>query len=89
VLPQDVYDVSRDVLRHRVLLSFDAIADGIDADTIVERIVTTVVAPRVTPGQDGPIVEHRVEAQRSHPAERVNGSRPAVIGQPNAVTSRS
>jgi MoxR-like ATPase len=88
VLPQDVYDVSRDVLRHRVLLSFDAIADGIDADTIVERIVTTVVAPRVTPGQDGPIVEHRVEAQRSHPAERGDGSRPAVIGQPNAVTSR-
>jgi MoxR-like ATPase len=57
VLPQDIYDVARDVLRHRVLLSFDSVADGISAEQIVERIVTTVPAPRVTPGQDGPIVE--------------------------------
>ena len=52
-LPQDIYDVSRDVLRHRVLLSYEAIAEGHDADTVVERIVTTVVAPRVAPSQDG------------------------------------
>ncbi|MEY2463258.1 MAG: MoxR-like ATPase [Acidimicrobiaceae bacterium] len=58
-LPQDVYDVSRDVLRHRVLLSYEAIADGHDADAIVERIVTTVVAPRVAPSQDGLVVEDR------------------------------
>jgi MoxR-like ATPase len=63
VLPQDIYDVARDVLRHRVLLSFDAIADGVDADQIVERVVTTVVAPRVTPGQDGPIVERAVSGE--------------------------
>ncbi|MCU1354399.1 MAG: moxR1 [Acidimicrobiales bacterium] len=53
-VPQDVYDVSRDVLRHRVLLSFDAIADGVTAEEVVERVVTTVPAPRVTPLQDGP-----------------------------------
>ena len=55
-LPQDIYDVSRDVLRHRVLLSYEAIAEGHDADTVVERIVTTVVAPRVAPSQDGGLV---------------------------------
>jgi len=55
-LPQDVYDVSRDVLRHRVLLSYEALADGVDADGVVERIVRTVGAPRVTPTQDGPVV---------------------------------
>lgn len=55
-LPQDVYDVSRDVLRHRVLLTFDAIADGTRPEAVVERIATTVLAPRVTPGQDGPVV---------------------------------
>jgi MoxR-like ATPase len=55
-LPQDVYDVSRDVLRHRVLLSYDALADGIGGDQVVERIVCTVGAPRVTPTQDGPLV---------------------------------
>jgi MoxR-like ATPase len=52
LLPQDVYDVSRDVLRHRVLLSFDAIVDGVTPEHVVERIVTTVPAPRVTPTQD-------------------------------------
>jgi MoxR-like ATPase len=61
-LPQDVYDVSRDVLRHRVLLSYEAIADGADADAVVERIVTTVVAPRVAPSQDGGLVEEPVES---------------------------
>jgi MoxR-like ATPase len=57
VLPQDIYDVSRDVLRHRVLLSYEALADGVDAETVVDRIARTVLAPRVTPGQDGPVVE--------------------------------
>ena len=51
VLAQDIYDVSRDILRHRVLLSYDALADGITADQIVERVVRTVLAPRVTPVQ--------------------------------------
>ncbi len=73
VLPQDIYDVSRDVLRHRVLLSFDAVADGVDADSVVERIVTTVLAPRVTPTQDGPIVE-RPTVDDSN----ARGSRPTV-----------
>jgi MoxR-like ATPase len=56
-LPQDVFDVAGDVLRHRLVLSFDAIAEGVDADRIVARVTSTVVAPRVTPGQDGPVVE--------------------------------
>jgi MoxR-like ATPase len=51
-LPQDVYDVARDVLRHRVLLSYEALADGVDAEQVVERVVTTVGAPRVAPSQD-------------------------------------
>src|SRR4051812_30930619 len=58
-LPQDIYDVARDVLRHRVLLYYEAIADGADADAVVERIVTTVVAPRVAPSQDGGVAEVR------------------------------
>ena len=46
VVPQDIFDVARDVLRHRVLLTFDAIADGVEPDQVVEHIVATVVAPR-------------------------------------------
>jgi MoxR-like ATPase len=52
VLPQEIYDVGRDVLRHRVLLSYEALADGVSADEIVERIMRTVIAPRIAPGQD-------------------------------------
>jgi MoxR-like ATPase len=51
VVPQDIFDVARDVLRHRVLLSFDAIADGVEPDQVVEHIVATVVAPQVAPSQ--------------------------------------
>jgi MoxR-like ATPase len=52
VLPQDVFDVGPDVLRHRVLLSYEAIADGVEADHVVNRVLSTVVAPVVAPSQD-------------------------------------
>ena len=39
VMPKDVYDVARDVLRHRVLLSYEALADGVTAEDVVTRIV--------------------------------------------------
>ena len=55
-LPQDVYDVARDVLRHRVLLSYEALADGVDVEQVIERVVRTVLAPRVTPTQDDRLV---------------------------------
>jgi MoxR-like ATPase len=47
VLPDDVRDVAVDVMSHRILLSFDAIADGIDPVGIVQRILATVPPPRV------------------------------------------
>ena len=52
VLPQDVFDVAPEVLRHRVLLSYEAIADGVEPDQVVGRVLSTVVAPRVAPSQD-------------------------------------
>jgi MoxR-like ATPase len=52
VVPQDVYDVAPDVLRHRILLSYDAIAQNVAPDHIVERLRTRVPAPRVSPSQD-------------------------------------
>jgi MoxR-like ATPase len=50
-LPQDVFDVAPDVLRHRLVLSYEALAQGIDADDILHRVLSTVPAPRVTPRQ--------------------------------------
>src|SRR5206468_39540 len=51
VLPQDVLDVTGDVLRHRLVLSYDALADGVPADHVVKRIVQTVPLPQVAPRQ--------------------------------------
>jgi MoxR-like ATPase len=51
VLPQDVLDVTADVLRHRLVLSYDALADGVPADHVVKRIVESVPLPQVTPRQ--------------------------------------
>jgi MoxR-like ATPase len=52
VLPQDIVDVAPDVLRHRLVLSYEALADGTSIDTLVTRILTTVQAPRLAPSQD-------------------------------------
>ena len=45
VVPQDVKDVAHDVLRHRLALSFEAEASGIDGDEIVQRVLQTVASP--------------------------------------------
>lgn len=49
VVPQDVVDVVPDVLRHRLVLSYDALADGVATDTILTRFLQAVPLPQVTP----------------------------------------
>ncbi len=51
VLPQDVLDIAPDVLRHRLVLSYDALADGVPLEHIVKRVLQTVPLPEVTPRQ--------------------------------------
>ena len=51
-LPQDVQDAAPDILRHRLVLSYDALADDIPADQIIERVLTTVPLPTVAPRQN-------------------------------------
>ena len=46
VLPQDVAVVARDVMAHRLVLSFDAVADEVDPGLIVDRIVNSVPPPQ-------------------------------------------
>jgi MoxR-like ATPase len=52
VLPQDVFDVAPDILRHRLVLSYEALARDISVDDVLGRLLSTVPAPRVTPSQD-------------------------------------
>ncbi|MCH9667061.1 MAG: MoxR family ATPase [Actinomycetia bacterium] len=47
VIPQDVVEVIPDVLRHRLVLTYDALADEISSETVVNRILQTVALPQV------------------------------------------
>jgi MoxR-like ATPase len=51
VLPQDVLDIAIDVLSHRMVLSYDAVADGVPATAAVRRVLQTVPLPQVAPRQ--------------------------------------
>ncbi len=42
VSPEDVHEIFHDVLRHRVLISFEAEAAGIDADRVLDEVLTLV-----------------------------------------------
>ena len=52
VLPQDVFDVAPDVLRHRLVLSYEALAESVSADQVLAQVLGTVPAPRVAPAHD-------------------------------------
>lgn len=45
VIPEDVKEIAKDVLRHRIGLSFEAEAENISADDIVDKILGKVQAP--------------------------------------------
>ena len=44
VSPEDVHEIFHDVLRHRVLISFEAEAAGIDANRVLDEVLTLVPA---------------------------------------------
>jgi MoxR-like ATPase len=45
VAPQDLHAVALDVLRHRVLLSFEAEAEGVDSDSVIRALIERVPLP--------------------------------------------
>ena len=46
-LPQDVRELAKDVLRHRLVLSYEALAEGVDADRILDRVLESVELPQL------------------------------------------
>jgi MoxR-like ATPase len=50
-VPEDLTDVARDVLRHRLVLSFEAVADGVDVEDVLTQVLDSVAPPRVAPVQ--------------------------------------
>ncbi len=45
VTPQDVKDMALDVLRHRILLTYEAEAEDVTTDAVIERIMNKVAVP--------------------------------------------
>jgi MoxR-like ATPase len=46
-LPQDVRDLALDVLRHRLVVSYEALADNVAPDDLLKRIINAIPMPEV------------------------------------------
>jgi len=44
-LPEDMTDLVPDVLRHRVVLSYEALSEGLSSDQVVQKIMAKIPAP--------------------------------------------
>jgi MoxR-like ATPase len=52
VLPQDVLDMALDVMRHRLVLSYEALSDNVSGDDLLKKILDRIPIPVV------PLREH-------------------------------
>jgi MoxR-like ATPase len=58
VLPPDVVDMALDVIRHRLVLSYEALSDNVSSDEVLNKIISRIPVPVV------PLHEH--DRLRSH-----------------------
>jgi MoxR-like ATPase len=49
-LPGDVQELAKDVLRHRLVLSYEALADDIAPDALLDPLLDSIALPKVEPG---------------------------------------
>ncbi len=47
-LPQDVLDMAFDVMRHRLVLSYEALSDNVSGDDLLKRILSRIPMPEVS-----------------------------------------
>ena len=52
-LPADVRDLARDVLRHRIVLSYEALADGVSPDDLLGPILAAIPRPELDQAELG------------------------------------
>ncbi len=45
VTPEDIHEVIFDILRHRIILTFEAQAEGVTTDEVISRLLSTVPLP--------------------------------------------
>ena len=69
ICPQDVRDLARDVIRHRLVLSYEALAEGIGPDDLLTPILDAVTMP------DVPLRERRQQPQTTTETSWTTGQR--------------
>ena len=45
VLPEDLTDLAADTLRHRLVLSYEALSEGLDADKLIAKVMAAIPVP--------------------------------------------
>jgi MoxR-like ATPase len=59
VLPEDLQSLAPDVLRHRLVLSYEALGDNVTCDDLVRAILTAIPPPEVVLRDAGVLDDHR------------------------------
>lgn len=44
-MPEDIQALAPDVMRHRIVLTFDAEAEGLDTDAVIRQVLAAVPVP--------------------------------------------
>jgi MoxR-like ATPase len=81
VLPTDVQSVAKDVMAHRVVLGFDAVADNIAPAQVIERIVAMVPPPTPVWNQQSG-TNHQSQSGRSAASANTYSPPPPQYQQP-------
>jgi MoxR-like ATPase len=81
VLPTDVQSVAKDVMAHRIVLGFDAVADNIAPAQVIERIVAMVPPPTPVWNQQA-APNHQSQPGRAVPSANTSPSPPTPYQQP-------
>ena len=53
-LPQDVQELARDVLRHRLVLTYQALAEQVTADSLLTAVLAAIPPPRIDLAREQP-----------------------------------
>jgi MoxR-like ATPase len=55
VLAQDLQDLAKDALRHRLVLTYQALAEEVSADTILDQVIEKIPVPRIDLARVNPV----------------------------------
>ena len=84
VIPDDVRAIAHDVMRHRVMLSYEGVGEGKDADAVIDQILELVALPSeglivTAPGDACDFVSRYFVPQAGIPEDPVTGSAHCVL----------